>query len=276
MAVSSASTDAAFKSLVKLGHLRPWEVSEANAAARDLKPAALRRLMSQIANQVSTTLNEPLTPPDADLVLSTASNIGSIFAEVKNARDIAHSVRERARGWTLVLSALDGQSYEAIVKAIRSDASVSDPRAGRSSDASQAVVDKTAQIVKAYVSRNRIEKQDLGQLIGSVHGALEGSLETGATDHVETRFKPAVPIQKSILTDYLICLEDGRKFKSLKRYLRTKYDMSPSDYRAKWGLPDEYPMVAPAYSAARAALAKNIGLGRKLAVPGGRRKVGTK
>lgn len=247
MAVSSASTDPAFKSLMKLGHLRPWEVADANAAARDLKPAALRRLMSRIADQVSASLNEPLTPPDVDLVLSTASNIGGIFAEVKNAKDIAHSLREDARGWRLVLSALDGQSYDAILTAIRSDAS---REAGRTADASQ--------------------------LIGSVHGALKEGLRTGTADSVEARLEPAVPIRKSILPDYLICLEDGRKFKSLTRHLRTKYNMSPSDYRAKWGLPNEYPMLAPEYSAARSALAKETGSGRGKAVAGGRRKVATK
>lgn len=274
--MSNASAGAGFESLEKLGHLRPWEVADANAAVRTLNPAALRRLMSRIANQVRTSLHEPLTPPDADLVLSTASNLGGIFADVKGARDIARAVDESARGWTLVLSALEGQSYDDIVTAIRSDAPASDLAVRRGTKASRVLVDQTAQIVRAYVSNNRVEREDLSQLIGSVRGALESGPASGPQGDFQGRLKPAVPIRKSILPDYLICLEDGRKYKSLKRHLRTKYNMSPSEYRAKWGLPEDYPMVAPAYSAARAAMAKKDGLGRAPQAVRGRRRIAAK
>jgi predicted transcriptional regulator len=113
----------------------------------------------------------------------------------------------------------------------------------------------TADIVAAYVSHNAAMANDLPVLIHTVHRSLQSA---GAPRRAPV---PAVPIRNSIAEDYLICLEDGRKFKSLKRHLRAEYGMSPEDYRAKWGLASTYPMVAPAYAAARSALAKQIGLG---------------
>ena len=103
-------------------------------------------------------------------------------------------------------------------------------------------------------------------MISSVHATLAG-LGGAVEAEAPVELKPAVPIKKSITPDYLICLDDGKKFKSLKRHLRTEYDMSPEEYRAKWGLPPDYPMVAPTYSEARSRLAKTIGLGRKPKTP---------
>lgn len=117
----------------------------------------------------------------------------------------------------------------------------------------------TAQIVSAYVVNNEIEHDDLPSLINSVHNSLNG-LDAEKTQ--KTDLKPAVSIKKSITDDYLICLEDGEKFKSLRRHLRSKYDMSPEEYREKWGLPHDYPMVAPSYARQRSALAKKMGLGQ--------------
>ena len=123
------------------------------------------------------------------------------------------------------------------------------------------VIEMTADIVSAYVGNNSVAAADLPNLIQSVHRAL-ASITTG-TETVEVAPKePAVPIRRSITADFLICLEDGRKFKSLKRHLRTKYNMSPEDYRAKWGLAKDYPMVAPNYAKARSDLAKQMGLGQ--------------
>src|SRR6187399_1397606 len=125
------------------------------------------------------------------------------------------------------------------------------------------VIEMTADIVSAYVGNNSVSTADLPALIQSVHRALAGI--AGGPEVVEPAPKePAVPLKKSITPDYLICLEDGRKFKSLKRHLRTKYNMSPDEYRAKWGLPKDYPMVAPNYAATRSGLAKAAGLGRKV------------
>lgn len=120
-------------------------------------------------------------------------------------------------------------------------------------------LEMTTQIVAAYVSNNSLQAEELPQLIRLVHASLES-----VKDKEETREppKPAVSVRKSIGEDYLICLEDGLKFKSLKRHLRTKYDMTPEEYREKWGLPADYPMVAPGYSKQRSMLAKQMGLGK--------------
>lgn len=130
---------------------------------------------------------------------------------------------------------------------------------GRAADK---LVELSASVVGAYVSHNALSASDLPKLIAQVHQAL---ITLGGAAPVEAapELKPAVPVKKSITPDYLICLEDGKKFKSLKRHLRTEYDMSPDEYRARWGLPPDYPMVAPNYSEARSQLAKSIGLGRK-------------
>ncbi|HEX8233467.1 MAG TPA: MucR family transcriptional regulator [Caulobacteraceae bacterium] len=123
------------------------------------------------------------------------------------------------------------------------------------------LIEMTAEIVAAYVGANTVQAGELPGLIQSVHRALSGVIggEAAAPDAPR---EPAVPVKKSITPEYLICLEDGRKFKSLKRHLRTKYNMSPEDYRAKWGLPKDYPMVAPTYAKARSDLAKQMGLGQ--------------
>jgi predicted transcriptional regulator len=123
------------------------------------------------------------------------------------------------------------------------------------------VIEMTADIVSAYVGNNSVSAAELPNLIQSVHRALSGI--TGASEAAPEPLKePAVSVRKSITPDFLICLEDGRKFKSLKRHLRTKYNMSPEDYRAKWGLAKDYPMVAPNYAKARSDLAKQMGLGQ--------------
>ncbi|WP_321505190.1 MucR family transcriptional regulator [Breoghania sp.] len=124
------------------------------------------------------------------------------------------------------------------------------------------LIDLTADIVSAYVSNNTVPATDLPQLINEVYGALQKT--SGAVTEPEPEpLKPAVPIKKSVTPDYIICLEDGKQFKSLKRHLRTHYDMTPEEYREKWGLPSDYPMVAPNYAAARSDLAKKMGLGQQ-------------
>jgi len=123
------------------------------------------------------------------------------------------------------------------------------------------IIEMTAEIVAAYVENNTISTSDLPALIQSVHRALS-SVSTGVEAVEAAPKEPAVPVRRSITADFLVCLEDGRKFKSLKRHLRTKYNLSPEDYRAKWGLPKDYPMVAPNYAKARSDLAKQMGLGQ--------------
>ena len=122
-------------------------------------------------------------------------------------------------------------------------------------------IELAADIVSAYVSNNSVAPQDLPGLIGDVHGALLRLAGGGASAAAAENLRPAVPVKKSVAHDYIVCLEDGKKFKSLKRHLRTQYNMSPEDYREKWGLPPDYPMVAPNYAQARSQLAKEMGLG---------------
>ena len=123
-------------------------------------------------------------------------------------------------------------------------------------------IELAADIVSAYVSNNSVAASDLPSLIGDVHGALL-RVSTGVTEVPAEAPKPAVSVKKSVTPDHIICLEDGKKFKSLKRHLRTQYNMSPEEYREKWGLPSDYPMVAPNYAAARSNLAKQMGLGQQ-------------
>ena len=123
-------------------------------------------------------------------------------------------------------------------------------------------IELAAEIVSAYVSNNSVPSSDLPSLLSDVHSALV-RVSNGASVAAPEAAKPAVPPKKSITNDYIICLEDGRKFKSLKRHLRTQYNMSPEEYREKWSLPPDYPMVAPAYAKARSALAKQMGLGQQ-------------
>jgi predicted transcriptional regulator len=124
-----------------------------------------------------------------------------------------------------------------------------------------ALISLTADIVAAHVSKNSVAVNDLPQLIQNVHGALAGLGEKPAAE--EPKQEPAVSIRASIKPDYIVCLEDGKKLKMLKRHLMTHYQMTPEQYRTKWGLNADYPMVAPNYAEQRRSLAKKIGLGTK-------------
>jgi predicted transcriptional regulator len=125
-------------------------------------------------------------------------------------------------------------------------------------------IELAADIVSAYVSNNPVPANELASLIQEVHSALlrvtSGAVAAPTSSEAP---KPAIAVKKSLNSDYIICLEDGKKFKSLKRHLRTQYNMSPEEYREKWGLPPDYPMVAPNYAKARSNLAKQMGLGQQ-------------
>jgi len=127
----------------------------------------------------------------------------------------------------------------------------------------------TADVVASYLGHNMLPATQIPEVINTVYGALNG-ISGGAGDSKGEPQKPAVPIKKSITPEYVICLEDGKKLKMLKRHLRTTYGMTPDEYRTKWGLPADYPMVAPNYAAQRSAFAKKIGLGRTAGKPRGR------
>ena len=139
------------------------------------------------------------------------------------------------------------------------------------------LVELAADIVAAYVGNNSVSAAELTALIGDVHNALV-VVASGVVEKPIEALVPAVSIKKSVQNDFIICLEDGKKFKSLKRHLRTRYDLSPDDYRAKWGLSADYPMVAPSYAEARSNLAKAMGLGqqRRKTPPKSERKRGRK
>jgi predicted transcriptional regulator len=123
-------------------------------------------------------------------------------------------------------------------------------------------IELTAGIVSAYVSNNAVAAGDISSIISQVHSALL-KVSNGTTEGAGEPMRPAIAVKKSITPDYLVCLEDGKKFKSLKRHLRTQYNMTPELYREKWGLPPDYPMVAPKYAEARSQLAKQMGLGQQ-------------
>ena len=127
----------------------------------------------------------------------------------------------------------------------------------------------TAEVVASYVQNNPLPTIELTTIITAVHGSLKSL--NGHDAEASTALEPAVPVRKSITPEYLICLEDGKKLKMLKRHLRTAYGMTPEEYRMKWGLPADYPMVAPNYAKQRSAFAKKIGLGRGTKGPGKKR-----
>jgi predicted transcriptional regulator len=137
-----------------------------------------------------------------------------------------------------------------------------EPATGRSDD----LLKFATEIVAAYVSNNSVAVSDLPSMIKSVHTTL-GGLSGGGGTEATTAQKPAINVKKSVTPEYIVCLEDGKKLKMLKRYLRSRYGMSPEEYRSKWGLPADYPMVAPNYAAQRSEFAKKIGLGRSSPPP---------
>ena len=133
-------------------------------------------------------------------------------------------------------------------------------------EATSEFLELTADVVSAYVANNSVPANELPALIQQIHQTLSSlGPASASTEPAAEKQKPAVPIKKSVTPDYIISLEDGRQFKSLKRYLQTSHGMTPDDYRTKWNLPSDYPMVAPNYAAQRSELAKSMGLGRKAA-----------
>ncbi len=129
------------------------------------------------------------------------------------------------------------------------------------------VVEMAAEIVSAYVRNNSVPVSELPALLQSVHDSLGNILNGAKPEVVKEPPQPKVPVKKSVTNDYIVCLEDGKRFKSLKRHLHSEHGLSPQEYRDKWGLAKDYPMVAPAYADARSNLAKTMGLGRKAGTP---------
>lgn len=136
------------------------------------------------------------------------------------------------------------------------------PNSEDDADTGDDLLGLSSEIVAAFVAQNTLAAKDLPDLIRSVHTALSGLGASEAAPPAPERGRPAVPISRSVQPDYLVCLEDGKKLKMLKRYLRSRYNLTPEEYRRRWGLPPDYPMVAPGYAARRSDFAKQIGLGR--------------
>ena len=135
----------------------------------------------------------------------------------------------------------------------------------------KSMIEMTTQVVAAYLSNNSVASNQIAEVINTVHEALS-TLATGGAEPEPEPLKPAVPVRKSVTPDYIVCLEEGKQRKMLKRHLRTTYNMTPEEYRAKWNLAPDYPMVAPNYAKQRSEFAKQIGLGRQTTRRGGRRK----
>jgi predicted transcriptional regulator len=146
-----------------------------------------------------------------------------------------------------------------------------DATAERRTGLADPLLDKTTEIISAFLSRNSVDSSQIAELIRQVHGTLKSLTDAPHEEEVGKQ-KPAVAPKKSVFHDYIICLEDGKKLKMLKRYLQTRFNMTPDDYRAKWGLSSDYPMVAPGYAERRSAVAREIGLGRRTPVTGRGRK----
>jgi len=152
-----------------------------------------------------------------------------------------------------------------------SEAEMAEPAAPKMAE--EELLRMTADVVAAYVSNNTLPTAQLAEVINAVYNSLKSLEGQPAESHSEP-LKPAVPVRKSVTPDYLVCLEDGKKLKMLKRHLRSTYNMTPDEYRAKWGLPADYPMVAPNYAEQRSEFAKKIGLGRGTGRQSARRSSG--
>ena len=164
------------------------------------------------------------------------------------------------RQWTYPQAGLAGRKRAARTMSNQSDQG--DDQAYQALTQAE-LLEMTAEIVAAYVGNNATDAGALPALIQQVHGALAGLAESSAAGQPPPRATPAVPIAQSVTDDHIVCLEDGRKLKVLKRYLRSHYNLTPAQYRARWGLPADYPMVAPSYSRARAEFARGMGLGHR-------------
>ncbi len=233
----------------RLGHLRPWELASVNQEVGSIGPTQLRTVVSEIAEFVSQSYPNPLRPGDVEEVLLVASDICAAFAGIEGVKSQFHNAEHRSPAWLLLISALDGSTYDNLLAQIDF----------LSNSHTVPVVEKTAEIVRAYVSHNRIGQREVGDMISRVHAALAGDPASTSRQTVKSRPVPAVSVRKSVTAHYIISLEDGRKFRSLLQHLRTEYNMTPEEYREKWNLPKDYPMVAPKYSERIAFIKKQKG-----------------
>jgi predicted transcriptional regulator len=185
------------------------------------------------------------------------------FKEEVNRTEVELYFRLHSTHWVpSALAARASNTQECKFTKLPEDQNAAGTTAMSESMAGGTFIELTASIVSAYVSNNSVPTADLPALIGQVHSALT-RVSSGHGEVPSEPPKPAISVKKSVTPDHIVCLEDGKKFKSLKRHLRTQYNMTPEQYREKWGLPPDYPMVAPNYAAARSHLAKQMGLGQQ-------------
>jgi predicted transcriptional regulator len=188
----------------------------------------------------------------------SASERQKIVKQANKVKDLAGKRKSEAR-W-LDKTEIQGNSYKTTDSLAQARSRT--PQMLEEKFENNELVEFTTHIVSAYVSNNAVVAGDLPSLIGDVHAALSRA-SSNMVQAPKEELKPAVAVKKSLTPEYIICLEDGKKFKSLKRHLRTHYNMSPEEYREKWGLEPNYPMVAPKYAEARSNLAKKMGLGQR-------------
>ena len=236
----------------RLGRLRPWEIIDLRDKVAD--QTGLREVVRNIAKHVIARAGTLQSFHDIDEVLLIASDVRAIFA---------HKLSELPRfnaeepAWVLFIHALNGATFQELEQLHNVHL-----QEVSSTKASSRTANLTTDVVSSYVRNNSVPRAELPNLINEVHTAL--LRVGGGTVEVPVEApKPAIPVKKSVTPDYIVCLEDGKKFKSLKRHLRTQYNITPEQYREKWGLPADYPMVAPNYAKARSKLAKEMGLGQK-------------
>ena len=233
--------------LSQVGRLRAWERASANKEALAYSPEQLKVTVAALVDFVTRELTPPLSPADIETILLMSLDVSAIFRGVSGAGQLIKNVEHPSAGWQLLVRALKGASYTELDKA------------HAAMDRANNAVRGVADVVSAYVSNHAIRQDQLPSVIRGVHAALARPDEPIPTE--PSRPEPAVPIRRSITPDFLISLEDGKKYKTLTRHLRVKYNMSPDEYRAKWGLAKDYPMVAPNYAAKRSAMAKSTTLG---------------
>lgn len=239
----------------KIGRLRPWEIIELQSISN--RPSEIIKLRDEIHRHIVKNFEENLNSNDIEELLLMAVDIQTI---VGNNTERFYDFTEDHDAWKIFIEALNGKSFIKLDSFARTLSSRSNKSVKNNYER------LTTSVVSAYVKNNSVKPSDLPRIVNLVHEAIAES--SGRSSQLETNaslvpLQPAISVKKSVTADYIVCLEDGRVFKTLKRHLRAKYDMSPEQYRAKWGLPPDYPMVAPNYAKARSELAKASGLGER-------------
>jgi len=243
----------------QLGHLRPWEIIDISEQLAE--QTGIEQLVQLVAEHLKVRIREVRSFHDIEEIVLIAADVRAIFSQ-----DIKkfQAYRSGDAGWSLFLRALNGATFQELEETRETRVTLSESQVPRTTELA-------ASLVSSYVTHNPVVSTDIPRLITDVHSALLQANSGSIGMHIGAP-TPSISVKKSVTADYVICLEDGKKFKSLKRHLRTHYNMTPEQYRKKWGLPEDYPMVAPNYAKARSELAKEMGLGQRRKRRSGKRK----